>query len=113
MKLSRILYLLPLLVFITACASSEEQLKNDWDGYKEDLDKLKVELKKKSDSFQANHSLSADSAFRKRVEWLTNDIRAIEIKMDTIDAKLKLMNDTESEEEKEEKEREKSNEKSQ
>jgi septal ring factor EnvC (AmiA/AmiB activator) len=102
MKLLVMPYLLFVLVFIIGCASNEKELKNEWETHKKDLDKLKLELKKKSDSFQANRSLSEDSSFRKRVEWLTNDIRKIEVKMDTLDAELKRMDKGKKKEEEEE-----------
>ena len=100
------IYCLLLIVCLTACGDNEAQLKRDRADHQQDLDRLKLELKKKSDSFKANNTLSADSAFRRRVRWLTDDIHSVEVQIDSIDARLMRMNDTESQEEKEEKERE-------
>jgi uncharacterized protein YciI len=87
----RMKYFVLLLIFATACSSPKERLENEWNGHKKDLDKLNAQLKLKSDSFQHNRTLANDTAFRKRVEWLTTDIQKLQVRMDTLDARIKRL----------------------
>lgn len=95
-------YLLFGLLFLAACSSRKERLQEEWNGYKQQLDVLNQQRKLQSDSFRQNRSLSADSAFRKRVEILANEIQALQSKMDKIDLELKELNKDKNKEEEEE-----------
>jgi septal ring factor EnvC (AmiA/AmiB activator) len=96
-------YLFLLLILATACSSPKERLESEWNDHKKDLAKLNTQLKLKSDSFQHNRALANDTAFRKRVEWLTGDIQNLQVRMDTVDAKLKRLDKGNKKEEPQEK----------
>ena len=95
-------YILTAFIFIAACSSTEENLEARLKDQQKDLDKLKAAYKLKSDSFHKDASLSGDSAFRKRVEWLGNEMHAVQTKIDTLNVQLKRLKKGDNKEEEEE-----------